>query len=179
MFRYLDPKGLTSKTQQAQVFFYPGANSAQMLERLQLDSNFKALNKHKIKRIILLTGTNYIDSIYSRKIHIRSAVQGINALLSYLWSYFVNAKICVLNILPRFNRSKNEIINDLNREIVNICNSHGLIFASTEVENFLFSTDKGERKCEYFMRGKDNVHLNENGVRRLAKYIKYISHRRL
>ena len=65
----------------------------------------------------------------------------------------------------------------MNAEIRAMCQKHGMIFVDTEAENFLFINDNGERKNEYFMKGHDNVHLNMKGVARLAKHLKYISHR--
>ena len=177
MFRHLDSKGLSSNTQQALVFFYPGANSAQMLQRLLKDPQYKALKKDKIKRVILLTGTNYVDSLFSGTCSFQSAVKDINDLAFHMWSSFINANICVLNILPRSNNVKNKIISELNSEIKDMCSKHGLLFGDTEAENFLFSDDNGQRKGQYFMGGIDNVHLNEMGVTRLAKHLKFISHK--
>ena len=49
---------------------------------------------------------------------------------------------------------------------------------STEVDRYLFTDKYGYRKShKYFSRkGEDNVHLNFNGVTRLAKHLKYYAH---
>ena len=81
MFRHLNPNLLSSNSQSTQVFFYPGATSDQMLHRLKQDPEFKALKKSNIKRVIILTGTNYTDSIFTNVIDFETAVQDINSRL--------------------------------------------------------------------------------------------------
>ena len=43
--------------------------------------------------------------------------------------------------------------------------------------SYLFANKAGFRKSVFFSsRGSDNVHLNEKGIIRFAKYLKYIGH---
>ena len=157
MFRHLDPKGLSSKSQQAKVFFYPGANSAQMLQRLLKDPQYKALRKEKIKRVILLTGTNYVDSLFSDASNFQSAVKDINDLVFHLWSTCFDAKLCVMNILPRSNGVKNRIISDLNDEINNMCSKHGLLFGA-------LGTQRQKISCSLMIKekGRNNILWEES-----------------
>ena len=47
----------------------------------------------------------------------------------------------------------------------------------SEEQRNLFSTKGGFRKHAFFSsHGTDNVHLNHNGVIRLARYLKYKAH---
>ena len=51
-----------------------------------------------------------------------------------------------------------------------------LDMASTELDRSLFSFRNGYRRVNYFHNGEDNVHLNNLGVIRLAKHLKYVAH---
>ena len=50
---------------------------------------------------------------------------------------------------------------------------------STEKHRDLFTFKNGIRKHYFFLnKGEDNVHLNNLGIVRLAKYLKYFAHHR-
>ena len=170
MFRHLNPSLLSSANQTARVFFYPGANSTQMFERLMNDPEFRKLNKDSVRKVFLLTGTNYVDPISSGYRDIESAKRGIEFILFRLWEIFTSAKLHVINILPRESKSKNDIIYELNSYIWKICCTHGLSFINTEFENRLFSS-RGIRKNSYFKKNhNDDVQTGEAGF--LAMYWK-------
>ena len=146
-----------------------------MSQRLFSDNNFKNLNKEKVKKVVLLTGTNYVDSLNLNTVNFNSATKDIEEFVEKLWAEFNSAKIFILNILPRAVASKNYIIQELNRNIENMCYRHGLLYINTEHENNLFSLNNS-RKDKYFGRGHDNVHLNKRGIARLGKHLKYVTH---
>ena len=110
MFRELDGDLLSSDKQTAKVFYYPGANSSEMLQRLTQDKEFQKIDKKCVKRVLLLTGTNYIDAVCSKSISIETALEGIDNILFRLWDMFINAKLHIINILPRANVNKNNIV---------------------------------------------------------------------
>jgi hypothetical protein len=148
-----------------------------MLERLYGDPDFRMLNKKNVERIILLTGTNYVDSIAANALDIKVAFGGIELLANRLWSTFANAQLYVTNILPRADVIKNNVVTDLNKSILKMCRTHGLFYIDTEVENRLFTDTENNRKEKFFSKGYDNVHLNRIGVTRLGKHLKFIAHR--
>ena len=57
MFRHLDPFRMSSKSQSAEVLFYPGADAARMLGQLLHDPKFLGINKKNVKKIFILSGT--------------------------------------------------------------------------------------------------------------------------
>ena len=88
-----------------------------------------------------------------------------------------------MNILPRVSRVRNDVINAINEDITVICeNNHRLTFLDTESEFCLFSDKQNQRKSSFFrppraVNEHDDVHLNNNGVARLARYLKKIAHK--
>ena len=175
MFRHLDPNHLSSTERSAKVFFYPGADSMEMIQRLLRDPEFKCLNHKSVTKVFVLTGTNYVDSIRSGLLNINSAKQGIDFICCRLWEIFSNAKLHVVNILPRADYAKNGIVNELNNYIRHVCLTHGLLYIDTESRTRLFSNG-GIRKNFYFRNKFDDVHLNDDGIVRLGKHLKYFSH---
>ena len=177
MFRYLNPKGMSSGHQKSKVFFYPGANSAQMVNRLFLDPEFKTLNKNKVTQVFVLTGTNNIDAIYAGTEAITEANISMSELLYKIWMTFDNAKINVINVLPREHRGKNEIVKQVNIHLYGECKTHGLNFIDTETgAEPMFTESNGSRNNTLFSNGFDNVHLNSWGYSRIARYLKYLAH---
>ena len=177
MFRYLNPRGMSSRYQEAKVFFYPGANSTQMINRLFLDPEFKSLDKSKVTKVFVLTGTNNIDAIYAGTETIPEATKSMSALLYKLWMTFDHARINVINLLPREHSGKNEIVKQVNTYLYGECKSHGLQFIDTETgDEPMFTLLNGPRNNVLFSNGFDNVHLNSRGYSRIARYLKYLAH---
>ena len=176
LFRYLDASKLSSPDQRAKVFFYPGANSHQMVNRLLQDGEFQSINKKSVQQVFLLTGTNYVDSVCSGSLPISVAIDGIDEICFKLWTMCVNAQLHVVNILPRADKRKNDTVNKLNDSIIEICRTHGLNFIDTEYDVKLFSNNYGMRRSFYFRKGYDDVHLNRAGISRLGKHLKYLAH---
>ena len=177
MFRYLNPRGMSSRHQNAKVFFYPGANSAQMINRLFFDPEFKSLAKNKVTQVFLLTGTNNVDAIYSGTETIYEATKSMSELLYKLWMTFEHARLNIINVLPREHNRKNEIVQNINKHLYEECKSHGLKFIDTEIgAEPMFTLLNGSRDNTLFSNGFDNVHMNSQGYSRIARYLKYLAH---
>ena len=177
MFRHLDPARLSSARQKAQVLFYPGADAKQMANRAMRDPNYNALDKHKVKKIFVMVGTNNVDQIFNGSLTQSKVENDISDLLYMLWARFGNAKIHVINLLPRQNPEKNRIVHHINEYIQNLCQVHGITFVCTEFkDNPCFSYPNGAQNQELFSAGYDNVHLNVKGYSVLARYLKYLAH---
>ena len=99
-------------------------------------------------------------------------------LVNFLHSRYFNATVKVMNILPRISKSRNKVINQLNKYLKDLCyRFQRLEFINTEYNINLFSSHEGFRKNAYFANvGSDNVHLNKAGVVRLGRHLKYLSH---
>ena len=180
MFRYLDPHRMSSKSQSAKVLFYPGADAAQMLGKLLHDPDFLTLNKMNVKKIFVLSGTNNIDKIFNRSMNTSHTKGQLSNLLYRLWLMFDNAQINVLTILPREHSGKNAIVTELNDHLHHECISHGLNFINTESLDYpMFTLNSGgSRDNRMFMNGFDNVHMSTVGYSKLARYLKYLAHKR-
>ena len=184
MFRHLEAKRLSSTTQDCYVFYYPGASASQMLTKFRNDPRMNDLNLSLVKRVMLMTGTNNVDTIVrdSTGEMLNKAVNDISNLISFLRDMLPSALINVINVLPRKSYQRNLAINQINTFLYNLSmqNSFNINFVNTEAERNLFSTKQGYRKSYYFMpdshRLYDNVHLNHTGIIRLAKHLKYIAH---
>ena len=146
-----------------------------MIQRLTRDPEFKSLDKTAVTKVFVLTGTNYVDSIRSGFLKMESAKNGISVICSRLWEIFSNAKLNVINILPRADHAKNNVVIELNNYIRHVCQTHGLTYIDTESRIKLFSNG-GIRKNFYFRNNYDDVHLNDAGIVRLGKHLKYLSH---
>ena len=91
-----------------------------------------------------------------------------------------NAIISIINILPRADSARNNVIYSMNITIMSICDSRDFLnFVSLETDRKLF-TKRGYRNDIFFMAGShrypDNPHLNRVGIVRLAKHLKYLAH---
>ena len=176
MFRHLDPRKLSTEKQDAQVLFYPGADAHQMEVRLIRDPKFAVIEKKNVKKIFVMVGTNNIDSIFNGTCSSSNTENDISNLLYFLWFTCPNAKLHVINLLPRQDPQKNAIVNNINQYTYNLCQVHGLKFVNTEhSENTCFSHN-GIRKGELFAGGYDNVHLSNRGYTVLARNLKYLAH---
>ena len=177
MFRYLDPNRLSSDQQTAEVLYYPGADAAQMLERVTRDPRFIALDKKRVKKVFVMTGTNNVDRVYNGTCLFTKLKDDISDLLYRLWVLFGNAELNVINLLPRQDPAKNSIVTEINQYLKKLCLDHGVKFVNTELEeNHFFSHINGVRKSELFSKGYDNVHLSGRGYGVLANYLKYLAH---
>ena len=69
-------------------------------------------------------------------------------------------------------------INSLNKHIKHLSNiCPYLSMVSTELDRNLFTFKSGYRKDIFFSSaGMDNVHLNDQGIIRLAKHLKFVAH---
>ena len=197
MFRSLDEKRLSSKTQDAVVFSYPGATVSSMEEKFKADCRRDDLEPKSVQNIVLMCGTNNVDLILKSPKHMRDKLiyeqspcsmdamsetfKSIENFLLFLREWAPYAKIKLLNILPRESRIRNDVINRINNYICSLANKFDFVNnPDTEFNRlYLFASKSGFRKSIYFSsQGSDNVHLNQNGIIRFAKYLKYIAHNR-
>ena len=194
MFKHLDPVKLTTDKCTSAVFSYPGATAQRILKNLQAENSWNDLEHSRIKNIFVLCGTNDIDSILGLSPSTRNSVEVSNDNfdsrrmnetkedMKMMIDYFeqtTSATINIINLLPRESLARNLVINDLNGFLFNMCvNRSRLNFIGTEGKFNMFTDGNGYRKSELFsFRGSDNVHLNSSGVIRLAKHLKYCSHK--
>ena len=177
MFRNLDPNRLSTPCQNSEVLFYPGANVTQMLDRVLNDPKFIEIDKGKVKKVFIMTGTNNVDRVFDGSCSFTKVENDIYNSLHRLWVTFGNAQLYVINLLPRQHQAKNNIVININHYIDKICTTYGLVFVSTDTNNnHCFSDGTGIRKEELFSKGYDNVHLNGRGYAILAKHLKLLAH---
>ena len=177
MFRFIDTNKLSSPNVTATKLFYPGANASVMLNKLRKDL---PLLSTKPSSIYIMCGTNNVNSIYYGSGSLEESFNQITEVLQYLHSVFPAVDINVVNILPRTTPGKNDVVRELNSLLKNYCQVKKMKFMETK---HLFNTANGKRRNQYFVRpsGKivDNCHLNEIGVSRLGKFLKYWTHSHL
>ena len=195
MFSKLEGEKLSSKYHEAHVFSYPGATANAINERFQSDARKDTLNTINVKSIVLMCGTNDVDSILNspRKMRTKllcpdsfsgdaSALDSTNncieKLILSLHKWAPGADIKIVNVLPRESFSRNRVITDINEFISNLQSKYTYVkLISTETNRFLFSDKEGFRKSSFFSRyGEDNVHLNNYGIVKLARHLKYHAH---
>lgn len=181
MFRNLDAAKLSSRARKAEIFFYPGAHAYLMQKKLESDSKFRAVDQSNVERIFLFAGSNNIDSIYYGSRKLNDAIQDISTLLSYIKNTFPHSSVHVINILPRVVKGRNDVINEINLHIKKHCDDdERMYYIDTETEHHLFSKlefRQNVRKIDYFNSGYDNVHLNNHGIIRLGRHLKYLAHK--
>ena len=196
MFSQLDAAKLSSKSQEAHVFSYPGATADGINQRFHSDDRKNLINTSDIKKIVLMCGTNDVDLILNSPKHLRtkllkvdghkanakcldSANRNIENLVLKLHEWAPHAMVSIVNILPRESCVRNEVICDINHFISSLSCTYSYVnMIDTEKDRYLFVNQFGFRKSAKFFsnRGEDNVHLNPKGVIRLAKHLKYHAH---
>ena len=150
------------------------------------------MNSETVQNIFLLCGTNNVDNILNSPIHLRNKVltkpensridvmtdtfNCIDTFIQFLHQWAPNATVNVLRVLPRESRTRNQVITRINCFISSLTEKYDYVKQS-DIDNdrmYLFAYKSGFRKSHFFSNnGDDNVHLNEKGVVRLAKYLKY------
>ncbi len=146
-----------------------------------------------VSNIVVMAGSNNVDHILSSPRHLRRQIlvngrdnaklldetnRDIENLLLHLHSWAPEAKIRVVNVLPRESRVRNKVISDINQYISKLQDKHSFVsLLSTEKSRHLFTDKLGFRKQQYFSsNGDDNIHLNRLGIIRLANHLKYTVH---
>ena len=129
-----------------------------------------------------MVGTNNVEKVYYGKQQLESAQQDISSLFNYLKNRFGSADFCIVNILPRSVKGKNDVIRFLNLHIKKYCEENGdMQYVDTEERLYLFTDNVGRRRQNYFQRPnsftRDNVHLNRMGIKRLGGHLKYVAHK--
>ena len=167
MFANLDPTKLSSNEVNAHVFFYRGADSYQMMDRLRRDAKVQELAKQRsVSQVFLMTGTNNVDNICNNSQSMRDACSSISQTISFVQSLFSSATVNIINILPRAQENRKKVIEQLNSHIKNFVikeRSERLYHVDTYTYK-LFTSYDGTRKSDLFRKnhfnGTDNVHLN-------------------
>ena len=181
MFADLNALKLSTEKIKSHVFFYRGADSTRMMEKLRMDKDVQNLARNKsISKVFLLTGTNNVDTICSQRQDMHNACSSITKTIKYVQSLFPSAVVNVINILPRVTHNRKVVIEKLNEHISSVCrNDNKLNFVDT-YNIRLFTFPNGTRKAELFKymyrNDTDNVHLNNYGIIKLAKHFKYLAH---
>ena len=183
MFADLDALKLSTNMIKSHVFFYRGADAHRMMEKLKTDAEVQNLRKNRVSKVFILTGTNNVDPVCHQRQSIQDSCHSISKTISYVQSLFPAAVVNVMNILPRVQENRKNVINQLNRHIKQLCEqntSNKLQYIDTYSMN-LFNSPNGVRKTELFKymfrNDLDNVHLNNYGIVKLGKHLKYLAHR--
>ena len=183
MFADLDPAKLSSVDVNANLFFYRGADSYQMMDRLRRDVKAQDLSRqNSVVKVFLLTGTNNVDSVCNNRQSIRDAYSSLSQTINYVQSLFSKATVNVINILPRVSENRKKVITQLNSHIKNFVgrDTTGKLTYVDTYSYRLFTSYSGIRKSDLFKHthnnDNDNVHLNDYGVIKLGRHLKYLAH---
>ena len=194
MFRGIESTKMSSQSQEAIVLTYPGATAGSILSRLKSDPKFQSIDSSKVTKCYLLCAGNNVDNILniSRDMHnyvisnnysisytsLQSAKRELTELAEFIHTWAANTSVNILNILPRQSFMRNKVINQLNIHIQQLSHSKSYIsLVATEIHRKLFSFNNGHRKSNFFSpNGSDNIHLNQVGIVRLGKYLKFFAH---
>ena len=197
MFKSLNESKLSSKFHDALVFSYSGATVKSMEEQFKEDQRLSNIDSKTVQTIVLMCGTNNIDNIIDSPKFMRDkfiseqqphscsmeaiteTFKSTEHFLMHLHEWAPNARIKILNILPRESRARNQVISRINSYFCSLSQKYSFIEHPDSMFNrsYLFANKAGFRKSVFFSnRGSDNVHLNEKGIIRFAKYLKYIGH---
>ena len=172
MFSHFNSEKLSSKTQNEHVFSYSGKDSCDMFKYLTVDPKFKAIDPENVSKVFILCGTNDVKKIYYGQ-KLQDSHQSLDKILIYLYKKFSNATINIINLFSRDRKGSDDIVNSLNEHIFNLVNTYDRMEFIDTKANLMFNDRDGYRKKEFF---HDEVHLNDIGIIRICKHLKYISH---
>ena len=180
MFADLDPENLSSEEINAHVFFYRGADSYHMMDRMRRDNKMQDLaNQNNVSKVFFLTGTNNVDAVRDSRQSLRDACSSVSQTISYVQSLFHTAILNVINILPRVCENRQNVIEKINSHIKNLVvkDTSGKLNYVDTYSYRLFTLYNGTRKSDLFkwvhFNDNDNVHLNNTGVTKLGRHLKY------
>lgn len=195
MLKHLDSKKMSSSSQNAHVFSYPGATAGSILSKLKSDPLFLKLDPSLVTKIYVLCGANSVDKVLNIPFSMNSnfidngyyqiseknlhhAKIELSQLADFLHNWSHPAFISYINILPRESSIRNQVINCLNQHTKMLTYDKPFLnIVSTELHRNLFTYQDGYRKNDFFsQQGQDNVHLTATGIIRLARYLKYSAH---
>ena len=107
----------------------------------------------------------------------KKAMKDVTDLINFLHTWSSHSTIYNINILPRTTRVRNEVINHMNNFLSDLSNRLPYVtYIDTVFCRSLFSTYQGFKLNEYFKLGSDNVHLNQSGVVKLGRHLKFVAH---
>ena len=182
MFADLDALKLSTDKIKSHVFFYRGADAYRMMEKLRNDVDVQNLvKKQTVSKVFLLTGSNNVDPICQKRQSLHDGCVSISKTIEYVQSLFPSAIVNLVNILPRVIENRRNIVNQLNHHIRSVCEMSP-INRLRYIDTYgikLFTFHNGSRKSELFKcmyrNDTDNVHLNNNGMIKLGKHLKYLA----
>ena len=183
MFSDLDPEKLSTEEINAHVFFYRGADSYKMIERMRRDVELQKLpSQYSISKVFLMTGTNNVYPVCNNVQSMRDACSSLAQTIDYVKLLFPTAVLSLINILPRASNNRMRVIDGLNNHINSLVakdNTGRLKFIDTYLLR-LFTFNDGKRKDYLFKcnhkNDNDNVHLCSKGIAKLGKHLKYLAH---
>ena len=181
MFRYLSPAKLSSDKQDAEVCFYSGADASQMFKRVKEDEKFLKITPSTVNKVVIMVGTNNVEKVYQGDQDLEDVQRDVVYLLDFIKHRFTIADVLVVNVLPRSVKGKNDVVKCLNIIIEDVCKEDPrLTYIDTEEKDHIFTDNFGLRRHNYFIYPSrsipDNVHLNSDGVIRLGRHLKFITH---
>ena len=182
IFADFDPLCLSTDSQDAHVFHYNGADVARMMKKVKADERLKSLVKrNRVHKVFLLTGTNNVDSIMQLgNSEVAKVSRLTSALAQSLTDMFPLATVNIINVLPRTDKVRMDVIHALNCSLLDMSKkSRGKLVHIDTYYNGLLSNKSG-RKSQFFKSvhegDTDNPHLNILGTQRLGGHLKYLSH---
>lgn len=175
MFRNLDEDKLSSGRLIVKKLFYPGANAQVMLRKLKKDINSV---KNPPNNVYIMCGTNNVDKVYYGSDDLQPSMDSITELIDFVKHTFPSAKIHMVSILPRASPGRNDVVNELNTLIKELCHNKAIDYMDSSI---LFKFKSGNRREMFFQTPnryiQDNCHLNFKGIIRLGKFFKYWAHK--
>ncbi|KAL5260978.1 hypothetical protein ACHWQZ_G006875 [Mnemiopsis leidyi] len=175
MFHNLDEDKLSSDRLIVKKLFYPGANAQVMLRKLKKDINSV---KNPPNNVYIMCGTNNVDKVYYGSDDLQPSMDSITELIDFVKHTFPSAKIHMVSILPRASPGRNDVVNELNTLIKELCHNKAIDYMDSSI---LFKFKSGNRREMFFQTPnryiQDNCHLNFKGIIRLGKFFKYWAHK--
>ena len=126
-----------------------------------------------------MTGTNNVETVLNDQSgqEFHKTCQDIYSLIEYLHNLVPSANINIIGLLPRKSYHRNNVVNGINSYIHNLCSIYPHMNFLNTGGRYLFNTWEGVQKAYFFQTAwDDDVHLNPDGVKRFAKFLKYYAH---
>ena len=128
--------------------------------------------------VYIMCGTNNVDKVYYGSDDLQPSMDSITELIDFVKHTFPSAKIHMVSILPRASPGRNDVVNELNTLIKELCHNKAIDYMDSSI---LFKFKSGNRREMFFQTPnryiQDNCHLNFKGIIRLGKFFKYWAHK--
>ena len=185
MFSGLDPDKMSSTSQKVHVFPFPGADVHRMMGKIQADAQLQNLaKKGNVLRLFIMTGTCNVDNIMVKgEPALAQTKTKMKDLILLILKMFPRASLFLVNILPRSDSVRMQVIHELNKHLLFLSTSLRGKQNIHHIDTYwsrMFTDAKGFRVSRYFKKvnpnDNDNVHLDIHGTIRLGSYLKYMAH---